>query len=75
MARKDISDKQVVECAFDYRKRSDHKFIDELLQELTGHPQKVCYAAMQRCESRGYIDYGVSLRTAWVTHEGFKLLD
>lgn len=75
VARKDISGKQVVECALAYRKRSDHKFIDELLQELTGQPQKVCYSAMKRAENRGYIDCGVSLRTGWATHKGFKLSD
>jgi len=46
----------------------------EILQEVTGQPEKVCYKAMERADDRGLIDYGVSLRTGWITEEGMKLL-
>ena len=42
----------------------------------TGAPEKVVYAAMRREERRGYLEYGVSLRTAWLTDAGKgKLFD
>lgn len=38
-------------------------------------PEKVVYAAMERDYLRGYIDFGVSLRTAWVTEKGYEYLN
>jgi hypothetical protein len=37
-------------------------------------PEKLVYAAMERDDRKGLIDYGVSLRTAWVTPEGYDFL-
>jgi len=36
--------------------------------------EKVCYRAMERAESHGLIDYGVSLRSGWLTNKGILLL-
>lgn len=36
------------------------------LMGITNAPYKVCYRAMGRAYNKGLIDYGVSLRTAWV---------
>ena len=46
----------------------------ELLQTWTGEPEKVCYAAMERADDHGLIEWGVSLRTAWLTDKGKALL-
>ena len=47
----------------------------EALSVETGQPEKVCYRAMERACDRGYIEYGVSLRTGWLTKEGKALLE
>lgn len=79
MARKDIPDWLVCASCVEFRKRnhlSDNiVFAIDILMEWTGEPEKVCYAAMERTDDRGYIDYGVSLRTSWVTDEGAELLE
>jgi hypothetical protein len=71
MARKDISDSQVLQVYLD--ERSGLARI-ALLMERTGQPEKVCYRAMERAGDRGYIEYGVSLRSGWLTNEGLALL-
>ena len=42
--------------------------------EMTGKSLKVCYRAMERAESRGFVECGVSLHTGWLTDAGIKLL-
>lgn len=44
------------------------------LMRRTGECMKVCYRAMERACDRGYLEYGVSLRTAWLTDKGKALL-
>jgi hypothetical protein len=72
MARKDISDKQVVEAYL--RSKTEGRWPYEILQEITEQCEKVCYRAMERAYIRGYIDYGTSLRSGWVTEKGMELL-
>lgn len=83
MATKDITDKQVIEAYGEYHeaKKGRTSFIEEefewpydILHRTTGQPVKVCYRAMERAEERGYIEYGVSLRTGWITDKGKELL-
>lgn len=74
MARKHISDIQVVICCWYFHA---HRFSycsrpDELLEDITGEPYKVCLAAMERANKRDLIDWGVSLRTAWPTYKGIQ---
>jgi hypothetical protein len=45
----------------------------DYLMELTGQPPKVCYRAIERAARRGFVDYGVSLRTGWATTKGKEL--
>lgn len=71
MARKHITDKQVVEA---YLNKQDDEFPYEFLARTTGEYWKVCYRAMERACSRGLIDYGVCLRAGWVTAKGKELL-
>lgn len=85
MATKDISDRTVClayeearlrKIALDnnYLKILPCKYPNEILYEITGQPEKVCYRAMERAAKRGYIEYGVSLRTGWLTDKGDELL-
>jgi len=82
MARKDITDRQVLLA---YRERealmnlpenaNRHvPYPEEILSALTGQCEKVCYRAMERAFTRGYLDYGMWLRGAWITEEGEEFL-
>lgn len=80
MATKHITDKQVCE-AYAEAARQRGKNWDrpyempyEILERITGQPFKVCYRAMERAEERGFIEYGVSLRTGWLTESGLDLI-
>jgi hypothetical protein len=46
----------------------------DLLMERTGECFKVCWRAMERACDRDLIEYGVSLRTGWLTEKGEALL-
>lgn len=72
MSRKDITDYQVCRAYAIWKQTGI--FPDELLQEWTNQPKKICYAAIQRVESHGLIDCGVSLRSGWLTAKGLELL-
>lgn len=77
MSVKDISDEQVIRAYIDSRKLSttgNRIYPYELLIERTGQCGKVCYRAMERAASRGFIDYGVSLRSGWPTDKGLHKL-
>lgn len=85
MATKDISDIQVCRAYEKYqalmaeertgRYGTGHaRWPYEILMEETGQPEKVCYNAMIRACGRGYIEYGVSLRTGWLTLKGKQLI-
>ena len=73
MATKDITDRQVL-LAYAEIAAGSMAFADALLQEFTGQPPKVCFRAMERAASRGLIEYGVSLRSGWMTDKGRALL-
>jgi hypothetical protein len=45
------------------------------LSGITGETEKVCWRAMERAERHGLIEYGVSLRAAWLTNKGKQLLE
>ena len=49
-------------------------FADEVLRRMTGQPWKVCWRAMERCEKKGYITVGTSLRSAWLSEKGEEAL-
>jgi len=67
MKMKDISTLIVLEAA-------EHANSDmmtwEYIQQKIDAPEKVIYAAMEREDERGYLEWGVSLRTAWLTEKG-----
>lgn len=75
MATKDISDVQVCRAIQAFRDRDlELPWPYEALAAETGQPEKVCYRAMERADRRGLIEYGVSLRTGWLTEKGKTLL-
>lgn len=74
MQRKDIST-LVVLAAYKKRWENDiHEPVDEILMGSLNAPEKVVYAAMERDSDNGYIEYGVSLRTGWLTEKGEQYL-
>jgi hypothetical protein len=73
MSTKDITDLMVCAAVTAY-KTHGLPFSDERLHLETGQPIKVCERAMERAYRRGLIEYGVSLRSGWLTEEGEALL-
>ena len=84
---KDISDIQVLQayikaktirdggrCLEFFIKKECMVYAYDILMKETGECEKVCYRCMERAEDRGLIDYGVSLRTGWITEKGKELL-
>ena len=78
MSTKHVTDKMVCEAYREMKRQRDAgqdcEFPHQILQRMTGQPEKVCYRAMERADDRGLVDYGVSLRTGWLTDEGIALL-
>ena len=75
MATKDITDLQVVRAQKGWQDNREGPWAYEALAAETGECEKVCYRAMERACDRGYLEYGTSLRTAWLTPEGEALLN
>jgi hypothetical protein len=78
VSRKDVSDIDVVIAVAICKAENTTGFKRwpyELLSEITGECEKVCYRAMERAFKRGLLDYGVSLRSGFLTPEGKKLLE
>jgi hypothetical protein len=46
----------------------------ELLATRYDCHQKVAYRACERAHRRGYLDYGVSLRSGWLSEKGKELI-
>jgi len=73
MATKDITDLQVLTAQREWlNNRGLHGYLR--LSIATGQCAKVCYFAMQRAHKRGLLEYGTSLRTAWITEKGGEML-
>lgn len=72
MSMKDVSDFEVCRAYLDAEMLDRWPY--ELLVERTGQPEKVCYRACERADDRGLVDYGVSLRSGWLTPRGAALL-
>ena len=70
--RSDITDLDVCKA---YQDKHPSLWPYEVLSETTGACEKVCFRAMERACERGYIDYGVSLRSGWLTDKGKRLID
>lgn len=75
MSRKDITDLMVVKAVSECKKSNSSSWPYEILSTLANENEKVCYRAMERCHGRGYLEYGVSLRTAWLSEKGRELME
>lgn len=71
--RKDIPTKSVLIACHEFHKNKEDAPWRQLVKKFNA-PEKVVYAAMERDYDKGLLEYGVSLRTAWVTDEGYKWL-
>lgn len=74
MATKDVTDRMVCEAVAQWEAERDGVWSYDILEARTGQCFKVCYAALERAAERDLIEYGVSLRTAWLTDKGKALL-
>jgi len=73
MKRSDIPTKSVLMACHRFHNRGGLAPWQILMAEFSA-PEKVVYAAMERENGKGRIDYGVSLRTGWVTPDGYEFL-
>jgi hypothetical protein len=77
MQVKDLADPLVLGLIADcWRRMNDGErapFADQILIR-NGVPPKVVLRKMERLADRGLIEYGVSLRTAWLTEAGRRAL-
>jgi len=79
MSTRDVTDEMVCEAYREYHARrgalcGTSDFPYDILMERTGLSFKECYRAMERAARRDLIEYGVSLRTGWLTEKGEALI-
>lgn len=46
---------------------------DEIIKKMYKKPMRVIWRAMSRAHNRGFIEFGVSLRTGWPTKKGIAM--
>lgn len=71
MSTKDVSDAEVVRAAV--KARSVGSTTLNELTAITGQPRKVCFRAIERAVERGFVEFGVSVETAWPTEKGISI--
>lgn len=69
-----ITDTEVLRACWESSYDTERFSID-ILAESTGQPYKVCLRAMERTVRKGLIDYGVSIKGAWLTKKGRERLN
>lgn len=74
MTTKDIHTKTVLLACYKFHSGLDARAPWKIIMDETGAPEKVVYSAMEREEKNGYLECGVSLRTAWLTDKGKSML-
>lgn len=75
MKRHDISNIEVCLAYRQYKKDPyNSPFPYEILAKKFECPEKIAYSACERACDSNYIEYGVSLRTGWLTEKGENLL-
>lgn len=70
---KDIPTKEVLTQQQKWWYDKDLPFTYEALGDKYGS-QKLIYRKMEKLADEGYLEYGVSLRTAWLTEKAKELL-
>jgi len=73
MKRKDISDFEVCKAVDEYQNKI-RDFPYQILSKKFDCDEKLAYSACERAERNGLIEYGISLRTGWLTEKGEELL-
>lgn len=77
MKLRDISDTEVCQAVANYQDAAVGDrglFPYERLARKFNCDEKLAYRACERAAKRGLIEYGVSLRTGWLTEKGKELL-
>lgn len=74
MKLKDIPVEEVLIQQQKWWKNNELPFTYEVLGEKYGS-EKLVYKKMEKLAGLGYLEYGVSLRTAWLTEKGKELVD
>ncbi len=75
MKRSDINDYEVCKAVEEYNKDIyNTPFPYELLAKKFNCDEKLAYYAIKRACDNNLIEYGVSLRTGWLTDKGKELL-
>lgn len=76
MKRRDISDLEVCRAVAQYHKdMSNNPYPYIYLSNKFNCDEKLAYSACERAYGNGLINFGVSLRTGWLTEKGEKLLN
>lgn len=70
---KDIPIIEVLTQQQKWSESEDLPFTYEVLGKKYGS-EKLVYCKMRQLEKLGYLDYGVSLRTAWLTDKGKEFI-
>ena len=74
MKRQDISNIEVCKAYARYAKeRKEWPY--EILAKKFECEEKLAYAACKRASDKGLIEYGVSLRSGWLSEKGWDLLE
>lgn len=75
MSMKNVPDWLVCRAVQAYQDDAEKDFFPyDLLTYMTGECEKVCIRAMERACRHELIEYGVSLRTGWLTQKGKDLI-
>ena len=74
MQLKDISIKTILEQQQQWQDNNDLSFTYEILSKKYNCSEKLIYKKMEKLVDKDYLEYGVSLRTAWLTEKGLKFL-
>jgi hypothetical protein len=73
MQLKDILIKEVLEQQQKWWDNKDLPFTYEVLGKKYGS-EKLIFRKMEQLEMEGYLEYGTSLRTAWLTDKGLAII-
>lgn len=69
---KDIPDIVVLKRQKEWCENKDLPFTYEAFPQW---PEKLIYRKMEKLVDKGYLEYGVSLRTSWLTDKGLELIN
>ena len=71
LSLKDIPDTTILKQQYLWCNNRDLAFTYDSFPEW---PQKLVLSKMGKLYEKGYLDFGVSLRTSWLTDKGIELL-